>query len=434
MVQPYNHLCVFDSFKGEVREKEIELSTNFLNRKNISTEIASKRIDRELWDTSRNQPESVDALLCLRCRASHPINAQVNSLYKKHRAYYEIELQGMLVCVLDDNGSRFFKIPKEQFGQKIKYINKPLNWENLSELPGEEIRPFSAEVIYSFNPTLSKLDTWTSHKVKSNASLKKYFRSYGLLLISPWANIANSSPSRVREAWMRCGAGSMDVSEVERLHQSYLLHYRSAKQRYRAQKGRNYKWVPDEKFLRSLDPPQSNLENLEFIDTAIRQYLAGVNNPQNFIDEKAKWEERLLIEDASDSKELIQIIQTSLKRSAIAVLKIVIDKDRPQWQKDSSRKLAWQLFGQGMGQRDIAKRCQHKQGWVSKLLQEKTLATSIAQEAAIELVKKERFQTIRNDPNGVDRMIEQLSIFLTSIQEENGISPLREWTNEVLNQ
>ena len=92
MVQPYSYLCRLDPSKGSVREKEVELCSSFLRRNNLSTEIKSERIDSELLSISRDQQESVEALLCLRCRTSHPINAQINALYRNNRKKYEIDL------------------------------------------------------------------------------------------------------------------------------------------------------------------------------------------------------------------------------------------------------------------------------------------------------------------------------------------------------
>ena len=125
---------------------------------------------------------------------------------------------------------------------------------------------------------------------------------------------------------------------------------------------------------------------------------------------------------------------------AIIISHIITNKIKPyaiiyrsKWQKDASRKLAWELYSQGMGQREIATRCDHKQGWVSKLLEEKTLSESIAQEASLSLVRRSGFQEIRKDPQGLDRMIEQLRNHLVSSEQEGDISPLRQMVKTALN-
>ena len=130
----------------------------------------------------------------------------------------------------------------------------------------------------------------------------------------------------------------------------------------------------------------------------------------------------------------IKLILQSLKRSAIPNEKNVINADRAKWDKDPSRKLAWDLYAQGLSQRDIACRCEHKQAWVSKLLSEKTLSENIAQEAAVELIRRPEFQPVRKDPQGVDRMIEQLRNYLFSSELEEKVPLLRQMIHEVLNQ
>ena len=102
--------------------------------------------------------------------------------------------------------------------------------------------------------------------------------------------------------------------------------------------------------------------------------------------------------------------------------------------KDPTRKLAWELYSQGLSQRDIAIQCEHKQAWVSKLLAEKSLSENIAQEAAVELIRRSEFQPLRKDPEGVDRMIEQLRNYLISSEQEETKPLLRQMINEVLNQ
>mgnify|MGYP001198834375 FL=1 len=96
--------------------------------------------------------------------------------------------------------------------------------------------------------------------------------------------------------------------------------------------------------------------------------------------------------------------------------------------------MAWELYSQGLSQRDIASRCEHKQAWVSRLLSEKNLSENIAQEAAVELIRRPEFQPVRKDPQGVDRMIEQLRNYLFSSELEEKVPLLRQMIHEVLNQ
>ena len=141
-----------------------------------------------------------------------------------------------------------------------------------------------------------------------------------------------------------------------------------------------------------------------------------------------------IAENDRDSKEKqLELIYDSLRRYGQLILEDTIDKDRSKWDKDPSRKLAWELYGEGLGQREIASRCNHKQGWVSKLIQEKSLAEKIAQEATVGLVSFKEFQCLRKEPEAIDRTTELLASFLISIKSEGDLSLFRQIINEVLN-
>ena len=434
MPSPYSELCCIDSFKKGVGKKFFESCETFLKENNFEREIELKELDKELWLKSKNEKDSIESLLCLRCRVSKPIQEKVNALFFKYRSKYELDLLSMMVCVLDDSGELFLRIPQSQKDETLQYTTKPFSWENISTIPRNEIRPFGAEVIFTFNPSLSKIDTWASHQVKSNAELKAYFRSYGLLLISPWALIADSSSFRVKEAWLRCGSGDLSTNEIETLHRSYKINYKEAKREYKNKTGKVLGWAPNSEFLSSLTPPQKDLKNLELIDTAIRNYLVGKKTSDAFIEIEPVLDRDFIDENDRDSKEKqIELIYDSLRRYGQLILKETIDKDRSKWDKDPSRKLAWDLYGKGLGQREIASRCNHKQGWVSKLIQEKSLAENIAQEATVGLVSFNEFQCLRKDPEAIDRTTELLSSFLISIRSEGDLSLFRQIINEVLN-
>ena len=429
MANQYSELCTIDSFNQGVGQKNFEGASLALK---INTEIESEEIDRRLWQHCQDNEYLSDALLCLRCRASHPIVGKVKQIFNQNRNKYELDLLEILACVLDDCGENFLRIPKNNDDKSLDFIRKPFCWNSLALFPGKKIRPFGAEVIYSFDPSLSNLSTWAKNKVQSNAELKSCLRNSGLLLISKWALIADSSPTRVSQAWKWCGSGSMQLEEVEKLHASYLVEYKIAKQIYKKRTGRNSGWEPDKKFLVSLTPTQTDLKNLVLIDDAIRKYLSGANyGVEEFKDDIPQASSD---QNSEFSEELINQILQSLTSTAFKTVSHEINSDRSRWEKDPNRKLAWQLYSEGLGQRDIAFRCDHKQAWVSKLLKEKMLAEIIAQESAEELIKRTDFISIRVDPVGLDRMIEQLTIYLTTSKQESGVSLLRQSVATALKQ
>ena len=434
MSSPYSQLCILDVENNGIGRKQFELSYDSLP-KGIELNEVSAEVDRDLLEISQIKKETSQALLFLRCRVSHPISEKVKRLFKNFQEKYELDLKDMLSCVLDDSGEIFLRLPQRTNTGNIETLRKPFSWETLSELSRKEIRPFGAEVIYNFDPNLSNLSTWAKNKVQANSELKRYLRNQGLLMISPWALIADSTSTRVKEAWQRCGDGNLQLQEVELIHNSYLSQYKEAKAIFKKTTGKNSGWVPDADFLASLNPPQKDRNSLLAIDKAIRQYLAGTGFSRQFKDgEESQIESVNLNSENDSSEELVKAIHESLKRSALPILKNAIDNDRSKWEKDSSRKLAWELYARGLSQRDIANQCEHKQAWVSKLLAEKSLSENISQEAAMELIRRPEFQPIRKDPEGVDRMIEQLRNYLISSEQEETKPLLRQMINEVLNQ
>ncbi|MEB3324917.1 MAG: hypothetical protein VKM17_06220, partial [Cyanobacteriota bacterium] len=86
---------------------------------------------------------------------------------------------------------------------------------------------------------------------------------------------------------------------------------------------------------------------------------------------------------------------------------------------------AWQLYGEGLGQREIAERCDHKQAWVSKLLNEHSLATTIATAAAVELLRHPAFAEVALSVEGAERLVGALRNHLTNPEREGEVAPLR---------
>ncbi|KGG14969.1 hypothetical protein EV06_1482 [Prochlorococcus sp. MIT 0602] len=410
--------------------------TEFLQDNQLSIEAQSAEVDNSLLKISQTQPDGKEALLSLRCRVSHSIVEKINLIYEQKNKFHEIEKEDMCVYVLDDAGETFLRLPRKTEQGSVELEKQPFTWATLSTLSINPLRPFGADILYNFNPDLSNLSTWTKRKVNSNSELRSYLRQKGCLLISDWALLADSSPRRIKEAWeLYCSGDSfLGVNDVQKLHQSYLINYKQAKAHHRKVKGRQDRWEPDKDFLSSLEPTQNNDEQLTAMATAIRRYMGGADIRRN----RAELNEEILDDSQSadvslPSKDLIQQIQHSLQQFGLPIIKRAIDADRSKWQKDASRQLAWELYSQGMGQREIATRCDHKQGWVSKLLEEKTLSESIAQEASLSLVRRSGFQEIRKDPQGLDRMIDQLRNHLVSSEQEGDISPLRKMVKSALN-
>mgnify|MGYP006257034511 FL=1 len=310
------------------------------------------------------------------------------SSVSKYQDSDRININEMYVILLDDNGEDYLKIPSAEKSQNASYIKKIFCWETIKFMEkNKNINPFSAEIISQFNSSLSNLSTWTFNKVQGNNKLKSYLIKCGILLQTKWSLIADSSSRRIIEAWNRCGEGAFTSEYIKKLYDSYIKEYKKAKIIYKKEKGKTSGWQPDEEFLKSLDPPQKNTDVFDALDNALRNYLTGVYK----IEYKDDYEDfgalstEANIEDELDKK-LIKTIESSLRNCGKPIIKELIKKDKQKWAKDKSRELCWQLYGDGLSQREIASRCEHKQAWVSKMLPEKKISESIAQEAALSLI------------------------------------------------
>ena len=432
MKRDYCNLYFLDSFTAKVNRKRLDFDPKFEKQFNLESKEVSEDFDKKLLSFTKNNPSSKDSLLALRCRVSFPIYEKVNLIHKQFSNQYEIKLDEMLVILLDDSGDNYLRLPSELDSKKNKFIRKTFSWETILDMKNNKfIKPFSAEVISEYNPKLSNLSTWTRNKVQGNYDLKSYLKSFGLLLISPWALIADSSRSMIIKAWERCGEGQLKLNYVEKIYNSYIHKYKKAKESYKQRTGKISGWIPDEEFLVSLDPPQKNTTNLLLIDKAIRQYKSGIESARSFENNEENQIENNYNDDNDFiRKDLTQKINKTLVSFSTEMIKKIINEDKNKWGKDEARKLAWKLYGDGLSQRDIAYKCSHKQGWVSKLIPEKRIAEEIAQDAAIEILKIKELNFLKKDPDGMERLIETLKNYLLNTEDKNYVCILRNLIKE----
>ena len=430
-----------DSADG-AREVSINTAEEFLRKNSVSAHETTKDIDDFLFELTNKKIENAEPLLCLRCRASRPVYFEIISLHNKYKSQYsDLEKEDMAACVLNDSGDIYLRSSNSKSDGSSMSSRRQLNWDVFLEMKDRGYRPFGVEVIQTYKPDKGvTISTWAKRKVLGNAELKKYFRSSGLLLISPWALIADTSSKRVRDACEAFGLSGDQLTNLQELHSSYLDHYPLAKDQFRKQTGKNYGWEPDKEFLESLSPKQENDENLRLIDQSIRNYLFCGKYILISLDDKEEKlgnlsdftsvEEEDLTEDGVD---LMMKITKVLRHEAFPVLKEAIASDRLKWEKKPERKLVWELYSQGFSQRDIASRCERGQAFVSKLLKEKFLTESIAQESALELIKLPEFRSASQDPAVLDRMIEGLRNHLLSSEQEGDKALISKWIFEIIN-
>ena len=442
MSNDFENLYLIDSLKKIVKSKKIEECTKFLAKENLLFERNSKKIFSKVFHIAKNE-DSVDSLLCLRCRVSGPIKNAISVIYKKHKAINDIDYLHMMSYVLDDHGETYLKNSNnKKENKKEKSSDKLFIWSNVIKIGKNKLRPFGVNILLDFNPELSNIDTWTFHKVKSNFELKAYLESFGLNLKGIWSLISDQSSSRVKEAWRLYGDGSMNINEIDILHKSYVENYKKAKEEYRKIKKRIMGWHPDYKFLQSLIPKQEDTENLTKIAETIHKFLSAAKGaPQNFRQLEGLRSDELFrnkfyvensYEGINSEKKLINLIQNSVRKASLKILRDVLKSEKIKWKENDNKRLAWELYSDGLSQREIAKRCNHKQGWVSKLIKEKIILERISLLAATELKEYVEFESLKKDPDKIDDLIMQLQDYLISKQSDTDISILKSILKEVL--
>ena len=438
MNNEFENLYFIDSFKKVVKTKKIQACSKLITRENLLFEENSHNVFARIFFLAINK-DSIEALLCLRCRVSRSINNSIRKLYKKHSEIYEIDYLKMMSYVLDDKGEtklKFLNNEKEKNNQTV------FKWSNVIKIKKNILRPFGLRVLLDFNSELSNIDTWTFHKVRSNSELKSYLISLGLSFHGTWSLIADQSSSRISQAWRFYGDGSINNSELEIFHKSYVENYKKSKSEYRKRKKTMMGWHPDYEFLQSLIPKQSSTEMLEKIADSVRKLLAAAKGaPQNFRQLEGLtneelflnrvYEEPLDIESDTEEK-IINLIRLTIREASFEVIKDILKSEKVNWKKDETRKLAWILYSDGLSQREIAKRCDHKQGWVSKLIKEKVILERVSLIAAIKLKEYVEFEALKNEPNKIDNLIMQLQDYLITRQPDSELSVLKSVIKEVL--
>jgi len=391
----------------------------------------SRNIDLELLTEAKNTNAPLP-LLCLRCRISHPLEAWLKATFRAHHENHGIELKAMASYALDDQGALTIRCSKESTAD--------FTYSVINSLPKGPASPFSAEILRSFDPTLCGLPHWARLKIQSNNELKAYFKQHGLLLISDWALLRNSSPRRVQQACQSHLRSSSTIESLIALHSRFLPLYDLAKQEFKATTGKSSGWQPGLEFLDQLEPAQDPFdtkERLLAIAKAIRQLLTGSANQS--LDQSLEAGNEPVAPsstyaDGPEPAELKVLIDAALERALDNLMPAVMQKEAIKFTKDEGRKLAFELYGQGLSQRDIAQQVNHQKPWVSKLLDEKRRSSEIAIAAAIELKRQPEFISCSTSVEAAERLVNALRNHLVEPELEGDIPPLRQWMQQYMSQ
>ena len=396
----------------------IDAPEEALSRLRLEPDPPSTDSDLQLLDASQQQDDR-SALLCLRCRVSHPLEAKLRGLHRQFGQHYGLDLLAMAGIALDDDGRLLPYADGEPAGS-----------------PG--FIPFTVQVVRSFRPGFCGLPHWARVRLQAHNDLKAYFRQHGLLLISDWALLADTSPTRIRQAWDSFGQGTCSADQAVNLHGAYRAHYRSAMDTYRASTGKASGWQPDAAFLRQIAPdlaPTDCFEQLQAMARAVRlvktgqwqqaaplgpEIEEGLADPASNVDP----------EDAAAGSELAARIDAALQRAMDAYLPGAVRSDG----KDGALlSCLWRGYGEGLTNRPLAERCGCAPGTVSKKLRLEMHTTAIATAAALELRRHPAFAEVGRSVEGAERMLQALRNHLLEPEREGERAPLRRWVHQHLN-
>ena len=413
--------------------KRLDRAEEFLCAQELGESSPSPALDRLLLQRSQahNDP---DPLLCLRCHISHPLEAWVRALHGRFQTGYDLDLTAIASFALDDTGAlNLRRSPDRQ---------DPFTFAALQELPHGLISPFSAEVLRTYDPSRCGLPHWARMKIQCHNELKAYLRQQGLLLISDWALLADSSPRRIRESWERCGSAACSGEAMETLHSRFRLLYRDAMEAYRIRTGKGSGWQPDQEFLQALAPEQSapdTSDQLQTLAAAVRKLMSGRwmqsstaagDEPADQIDPRSEAEDEG--ETHGEDQAMRKQIEVAIAKALDATMPREMAKEQLKFAKAPERRLAWQLYGEGLSQRDIAQRCDHQQAWVSKLLDEKRRSGLISTAAAAELKHHSAFAALMSHLEGCERLVTALRNHLIEAERDGADIPLRQWVMRYL--
>ncbi|MBE9011098.1 hypothetical protein IQ250_12855 [Pseudanabaenaceae cyanobacterium LEGE 13415] len=128
-----------------------------------------RSIQSRLFELSQSfdQTTAQLALLCLRCYVSYQIVSTCMRLVERFGDRYSFKLTDILPFVLDDQGRTEFK------------------------------KTLSFEILQTFNPDKGSLSTWTTRFVQQRPDLTRFFAQQGLLLISNWALLNDTTEKQL---------------------------------------------------------------------------------------------------------------------------------------------------------------------------------------------------------------------------------------------
>jgi len=418
--------------KGVVRSAAQTEAAGYLIRCFGAEPEPSRAVDLDLLGAAKDSSAPVP-LLCLRCRISHALETWLLVTFKAHHQSTGIELAAMASYALDDDGALTIRTGPAE--------TAPFAYAEIASIPAGLISPFTAEVLRSYDPTLCGLPHWARLKIQAHNDLKAYFKQHGLLLISDWALLRNSSATRVRQACEQHLRSADTVESLCGLHGRYCPLYDAAKLVHKQKTGKASGWQPDLPFLRELAPdedPFTTNDRLKAIAQAIRRFMT--EKASQSLDQAAEAGYEPV--DPSSLSSPVQDDAPSpqeLKASIHAALQRAMDQHMPQVLGSTTKnaellRCLWAGWAEGLTNRPLADRCGTSCGTVSKKLRPTEHASVIATTAAVELKRRPEFATCGESVEAAERLVEALRNHLLEPEREGDVAPLRQWVQNHLSQ
>jgi len=366
------------------------------------------------------------AFLCLRCRASWPLEQHLLAWHRLYQQSHSLDLAELASFALNDAGQALpFHTPADEGGPAGSFV---------------------VEVVRSWNYERAGLPHWARTRLEGCNDLKRFFRDHGILLIGDWALLADSSQVQVRRA-MELAGGSTDLSAEEAavLHARYRPVYQKAKLIHRQRTHRQQGWEPDDAFLRELEPNQPialTSTRLKTVAKALRSLISGQwvgSGPSKATENDQDLMETLADPRPSPMQALeIQEEQLNLGRQARQVLLEVghayltaMVAAMPTAEREQQL-CFWRHWLTGASSRRISECCGAPQARVSRRMKIEARAEEIGQAALERLIRIPDFQGIRTDADRIEAAARGLMNHLLNPEQEDGESPLRQMVRAVM--
>lgn len=405
---------------GQYRSQKILEAESFLlenfARYIKGDKIEHKEIQKILFGWYRNEETEaqVKAECCLRCFVSNCIYQFCLSSEQKYWESYGLSRNDLFPVLLE-------LIPSNAITRSK--VNNSL----------------TSDIINTFDINKhSNLSTWTSIKVKGNRQYKIVLRFYGIVEVTDWLILVQTTPGKLARKLRQQGYSELEIEDYGNLLEVFHQVYRTEilarrreinKQRQQKGQGKSHKPYPSptneqlKQIAQLLDisrqlEPQEVLNQLKNIANILRNNTPSPNSNH--------------LEDSTDNitGEFKTIIYNQIEDCLLTVTNRVIEvkinyflnKRKPKIQKANNLILGLDLFYcQGYSMGEIANTLELSgQSQVSRLLKLKELREDVSRNV-IPILKerlKEQITNFLNDPTKLDILDTKIQEFIEpEIQE-----------------